>query len=105
MRVLIMAALCVALIACATKRSGRVTPMSEQQMFAMSCEEIDSGLAEVAALEQRIIDNSHIDFRSLLAFANDLGIGNRIERRRATESARVRRAQLQELRFQKGCEE
>lgn len=103
MRAVLVLALLAALTACATKHSGRVTPLSEPQMFAMTCDEIDAGLAEVAALEQRIQDNSNIDFRSFVAFGLDFGIGNRIERRRATESARLRRAQLEGLRFERGC--
>lgn len=102
-RILILAAV-LAVSACATKRSGRVTPMAESQMQQMTCAEIDAGLAEVAALEQRIADNSNIDFRSFVAFFNDLGLGNRIERRRATESARLRRSQLEGLRFERGCQ-
>lgn len=101
--VLLFLVLAVLLSACATKRYGRLTPVAPLEAERMTCEDIAVDLARVAEFERQIASGAQINALSILAFANDLGIGNAIERQSAERTARERRAQLEALAVERGC--
>jgi hypothetical protein len=93
----------VMLCGCATKNHGRMSYVSELEKREYTCREIELELAKVDAFLDQVSENSKVDGRSVLGFLGDFGIGNSMERSAAEKSARERRAQLEELKTEKGC--
>lgn len=88
---------------CATKRYGRVQPLSDAEKRAYSCEDIDIEISKVRAFQEQIKDEADIDAKSVAGFLGDFGVGNRLERGNAEESAEERLEQLEDLQQMKGC--
>jgi hypothetical protein len=93
----------ILLSGCATKRYGRLQPVAPLETQMLTCDGIDLELARVGEFERQVEEGSEITALSVLAFANDLGIGNAIEKDAALDTARERRGQLTLLRVQRGC--
>ena len=87
---------------CATKRYGRMQPVTETEAQYYDCREIEIELAKIAAFRQEIA-NAEMDGRSVAAFLGDFGIGNAMEKDDALDSAAAREADLLGLKTEKGC--
>lgn len=103
MRLILLAAAMFTIGGCATKHYGRLQPLSGAERAGLTCREIAIELSRVEAFEDNIRRQSHINGRSALAFVNDLGIGNAMERGDAERSAAERRQQLREIEAERGC--
>lgn len=88
---------------CATKRYGRVEPLTGIEASAYDCREIRIEAAKVVALRQAVLTSNRGDLREAAAFLGDFGIGNAIERRDALKSADARWAGLEQLWAEKRC--
>lgn len=104
MRSIIVLAAGVMLISgCATKRYGRLTPLSGAEQASYTCREIAIELAKVQAFEDSISQGSKTNVASVAGFLGDFGIGNSMEKGAAERSAIERRQQLDRLAMEKSC--
>lgn len=88
---------------CATKRYGRLQPLTGVERVAYSCRDIDLELAKVGAFQQQVIEGAEFNAASALGILGDWGIGNSMERGSAEKSAIQRLNQLNDLKAEKGC--
>lgn len=103
MIVVLALAATVVLSGCATKRYGRMQPLTSYETLNYNCEQIDLELSKVAAFDQQVAEQAKFSGMSVASFLGDFGIGNTIERNQAKATSAQRRAQLQEARVTKGC--
>lgn len=105
MRAITIAVLIPALIAagCATKRYGRVQPLTGAERAAYTCREIDLEIAKVQAFQQQVVEGAQFNVASVLGILGDYGIGNNMERSSAEASAARRLGQLNDLKAERGC--
>ena len=87
----------IALSSCATKRHGRVTPLSSYEKSTYNCKEVKRELSKVESFEKQVADKSEFNAMSVAAFLGDFGIGNVIEKNAAIKSAAQRKSELLEL--------
>ena len=87
---------------CATKRYGRMQPVSLTERDYLSCREIDIEMAKTREFLDQIAQTG-FDGRDVLAILADFGIGNAMERSDAIKSGKERLEQLQALKDEKGC--
>lgn len=102
-KLLLIAVLATSISACATKRYGRLQPVSAVEQRDLSCREIAIEMSRVEAFEDNIRRQARTNVRSALGFVADFGIGNSMERNDAERSAVERRTQLRALEAEKGC--
>ena len=88
---------------CATKRYGRLQPVSSVEAASYTCRELAIEVSKVEAFLLQVQEGAEVDGASVLGFLGDLGIGNAIEKNAAEKSARERLEQLRELQADKGC--
>lgn len=105
MRKIILAAVvpAVLLSGCATKRYGRLTPLTGAERVAYTCRDVDLEIAKVQAFQQQVIEGAQFNMASVLGILGDYGIGNSMERNSAEASAARRLGQLNDLKAEKGC--
>lgn len=102
-KAILVAMMAVAVSGCATKRYGRLQPLTGAERASYSCREIDIELAKVEAFELQIAEGAQFNMASVLGILGDFGIGNSMEKGAAEKSAKQRRVQLNDLRAEKGC--
>jgi len=98
-----VAGMVLAISGCATKRYGRLQPVSDIEAASYSCRELELEAAKCRQFLEQVSEEASIDGASVLGFLGDFGIGNAMERGEAEESARARLEQIRELQQQKGC--
>jgi hypothetical protein len=89
--------------ACATKRYGRMQPVTGQETAAYSCKEIKLELSKVDAFELQVAEGAEFSVLSVASFLGDLGIGNTIEKNSALKTAKERRVQLNNMAAAQDC--
>ncbi len=94
----------VALSGCATKRYGRMQPVSAAEMRAYDCDDIAIEMSKVDAFDEQIREGSGFNGASALGVLGDFGIGNSMEKGAAEKSSIQRRRELNMLAAQKNCE-
>jgi hypothetical protein len=82
MRWLVVAAVvpAVALSGCATKRYGRLQPLTGAERVAYTCRDIDIEIAKVSAFQTQVAEGAQFNMASVLGILGDYGIGNSMER-------------------------
>lgn len=105
MRAIITAVLIPAFLiaGCATKRYGRLQPLTGAERMAYDCRDVDLEIAKVQAFQQQVIEGAQFNVASVLGILGDYGIGNNMERGAAEASAAKRLGQLNDLKAEKGC--
>lgn len=106
MRFRIAAALATSLLltsACATKRYGRLQPLTGAERVGYSCKDIDIEIAKVQAFQAQVAEGARFNMASVLGILGDYGIGNSMERHEADASAARRLVELSDLKAEKGC--
>ena len=88
---------------CATKRYGRVQPLTGAETVAYTCREIDLEIAKVQSFQTQIAEGAEFNAASVLGILGDWGIGNAMERSSAEKSAAIRLQQLRDLHASKRC--
>jgi hypothetical protein len=89
--------------ACATKRYGRLQPLTGAERVAYNCRDIDLEIAKVGAFQQQVVEGAQFNMASVLGILGDYGIGNSMERGAAEASAARRMKELTDLKAEKGC--
>ena len=87
---------------CATRGYGRMQQLNSTEMAQLNCREIAIELSRVETFEDAVRGQG-VDFRSVVGFVGDLGIGNAIEKSSALKSAAERRHALRGLEGRKSC--
>lgn len=101
--ILVVTALAVVLTGCATKRYGRLQPLTTAEQQVYSCREIEVEIAKVEAFRQQVADGAKINAASAMGFLGDFGIGNANEKNQADRTAAQRMNQLLALKAQNRC--
>ena len=98
--------LCAVLLSvgCATKRYGRMQPLTGYETSKYSCEDIKLELSKIDAFELQVAQGAQFSALSVASFLGDFGIGNVIERDAAIKTAKERRVQLNDVAASKGCQ-
>jgi hypothetical protein len=89
--------------ACATKRYGRLQPLTGAERVGYTCKDIDIEIAKVQAFQAQVAEGARFNMASVLGILGDYGIGNSMERHEADASAARRLVQLSDLKAEKGC--
>jgi len=95
--------LSILLCGCATKMYGRQIELTDYERQNLTCREINLEIAKCEGFLAYVDKESEFDFRSVMSFFGDLGIGNTIEKSRATKSAHVRLGELEAVHDEKHC--
>lgn len=88
---------------CATKRYGRMQPLTYAETEAYDCRQLDIEIAKVEAFRQQVADGAQVNLASVAGFLGDWGIGNSMEKNSAEKSATERMNDLLAARTAKGC--
>lgn len=88
---------------CATKRYGRLQPVTDVERTEYACRDIKIEIAKLDAFEKQVAEVGRFDGKTVLGFLGDFGIGNGMEKRAALKTAKDRKEQLGELAVQKQC--
>lgn len=102
-KIAVAALIAVAVSGCATKRYGRMQPVSSYEMQAYDCKDIAVELSKVDAFDEQIREGSGFNGASALGILGDFGIGNSMEKGSAEKSSINRRRELNMLAAQKDC--
>jgi hypothetical protein len=105
MRWIIVAAVVPAVIVsgCATKRYGRLQPLTGAERVGYDCKDIDIEIAKVGSFQQQVREGAQFNMASVLGILGDYGIGNSMERGAAEASAGRRMKELTDLKAERGC--
>ena len=105
MRWLVIGAVVPALVlsGCATKRYGRMQPLTGAERAAYTCREVAIEIAKVQSFQTQVAEGAQFNMASVLGILGDYGIGNSMERSAAEASARRRLQELYDLSAQRGC--
>ena len=91
-------------VGCATKRYGRMQPVTGNEVNAYTCEDINVELSKIDAFELQVAEGAEFDVLSVASFLGDFGIGNTIEKNAALKTATELRVQLNDISASKGCQ-
>ena len=89
--------------ACATKRYGRMQPVTGHETKSYSCEDIKVEQSKVDAFELQVAEGAEFSALSIASFLGDLGIGNTIEKNTALKTAKERRVALNNMAAAQDC--
>jgi hypothetical protein len=105
MRWIVLAAVipAVTISGCATKRYGRLQPLTGAERVHYDCRDVDLEIAKVGAFQAQVADGAQFNVASVLGILGDYGIGNSMERSAADASASRRMKELTDLKAEKGC--
>jgi len=98
MRKTTLIATALLLTACATKQYPQAPAVTDEEAVSLNCQALELEIAKTHAVEQEIKQTSSFDYRTVMGFLGDFGIGNGLARRNASEKAKSRLSQLQALR-------
>lgn len=86
------------LSACATKQYPQASAVTDEEAATLNCQALEQEIVKTRHIQQEITETGSFDYRTVLGFMGDLGIGNGLARHNATEKAKSRLAELQALR-------
>ena len=86
------------LTACATKQYPQAPAVTDEEAVSLNCQALQQEIVKTHAIQQQITQTSSFDFRTVMGFMGDFGIGNGLARRTASEKAKSRLSQLEALR-------
>lgn len=86
------------LSACATKQYPQASAVTDEEAVTLNCQALEQEIVKTRHIQQAITETGSFDYRTILGFMGDLGIGNGIARHNASEKAKLRLAELQALR-------
>lgn len=95
----------LAVSACATKRYGRLQPLTATERAEYTCRDVKIEISKLDAFEKQVADVGKFDGKTVLGVMGDLGIGNGMEKRAALKTVRERRGQLSALSASKKCDQ
>jgi len=86
------------LSACATKQYPQAPAVTDEEAVSLNCTALKQEIAKTHGIQQEIKQTSSFDYRTVMGFMGDLGIGNGLARRTASEKAKSRLSELEALR-------
>ena len=86
------------LTACGTKPYPQAPAVTDEEAVSLSCQALKQEIAKTHGIQQEIKQTSSFDYRTVMGFVGDFGIGNGLARRTASEKAKSRLSQLEALR-------
>ncbi|MBU5376397.1 MAG: hypothetical protein E6559_10815 [Pantoea sp.] len=86
------------LSACATKQYPQASAVTDEEAVTLNCQALKQEIVKTRHIQQEIAETGSFDYRTVLGFMGDLGIGNGLARHNASEKAKSRLAELQALR-------
>lgn len=86
------------LSACATKQYPQAPAVTDEEAVSLNCTALQQEIAKTHGIQQEIKQTSSFDYRTVMGFMGDLGIGNGLARRTASEKAKSRLSELEALR-------
>lgn len=95
-KILILAVLL--LTSCATKHYPQAPAVTDEEAVSLDCQTLQQEIARTHGIQQEIKQTSRFDYRTVMGFIGDLGIGNGLARRTASEKAKSRLSELEALR-------
>ncbi|WP_313570055.1 hypothetical protein [Pantoea piersonii] len=98
MKKLVLITAVLLLSACATKQYPQTPAVTDEEAVALDCQALEREIAKTHGIQQEIKQTSNFDYRTVMGFLGDFGIGNGIARHNASEKAKSRLSQLQALR-------
>lgn len=98
MKTLWLIAAVLLLSACATKQYPQASAVTDEEAVTLNCQALEQEIVKTRHIQQEIAQTSSFDFRTVLGFMGDLGIGNGLARHNASEKAKSRLSELQALR-------
>jgi len=98
MKTLWLIAAVLLLTACATKQYPQASAVTDEEAVSLNCQALEQEIVITRHIQQEITETGSFDYRTVLGFMGDLGIGNGIARHNASEKAKSRLAELQALR-------
>lgn len=96
-------ALVVSAAGCATKQYPMATYFSQTEASAMTCRELGIELVRAEQVQAQIRDTSRTDWRSVVGFAADFGIGNHMARSEADRAVTQRITAIKVAQVDKSC--
>ncbi|MEZ3498984.1 hypothetical protein HP564_05390 [Pantoea sp. KPR_PJ] len=93
-----LTAISLCLTACATKQYPQAPEVTNEEAVTLNCQALNFEIARTHAIQQEIKQTSRFDYRTVMGFLGDFGIGNGLARHNASEKAKSRLSQLEALR-------
>lgn len=103
--ILLLSIAALTISGCATKRYGRLQPLTTAETEAYDCRALDIEVAKVEAFRQQVSDGARFNGASVLGFLGDYGIGNASEKNSAERTATQRMNELLAAKASKHCSE
>ena len=101
--VCVLVAAAVTVSGCATKRYGRLQPVTAAEKQVYDCRNIEVEIAKVEGFRQQVAEGAKFNGASAMGFLGDWGIGNANEKNAAERTATERMNDLLALKAEKGC--
>ncbi len=101
--IIILIILVLLLTSCATKRYGRMQPVTGYESQEYTCKDIKIELSKIDAFELQVAKESEFSAMSVASFLGDFGIGNTMEKNSALKTAKQRRVELNDVAAKKDC--
>jgi hypothetical protein len=89
---------------CATKRYGRLQPLTSAERSEYTCRDIKLEISKLESFEKQVDEVGSFDGKTVLGFLGDFGIGKGMEKKAALKTAQERKEQLNELVDEKKCD-
>jgi hypothetical protein len=93
----------VSLSACATKSYPIAPPLGAAQQGAMTCDDLELELARAEMVRRQISETAGTDWRSVVGFVGDLGVGNAMARSDAEKAISARVASIRAAQAARPC--
>lgn len=93
----------VFLSGCATKRYPIATPLSEAEISAMNCRDLNLELIRAEQVQLQIANTAQTDWRSVAGFLGDYGIGNAMAKNEAEKALFLRMSTIRNAQTKKNC--
>jgi hypothetical protein len=91
------------MVGCATKRYPIATPLSNAEVSAMDCRELNLEIIRGEQVQSQISTTAKTDWRSVAGFLGDYGIGNAMAKSEAERAVRERIQSIRAAQAQKQC--
>lgn len=89
---------------CATKRYPIATVLSQAEVTAMTCRELQLEVIRAEQVQTQISNTAQMDWRSVAGFLGDYGIGNAMAKSEAEKAIRERVVSIRSAQAEKKCD-
>lgn len=93
----------IVVMGCATKRYTIATPLSNTESSLLDCNDLKLEMVRAGQIQNQINETGEGDFRTVVGFLGDFGIGNGMAKAEAQKALDARELQIREAMLTKGC--